>query len=46
MTNDSDKIQDFILQLKQLQLEQTRLQQKQTKTTTCLEHLGTGTNNT
>ena len=40
--DDNHEIQDLLLQLKQLQLEQTRLQQKQTKITTRLEHLSEG----
>jgi hypothetical protein len=45
MNNDNNKIQDLILQFKQLQLEQTRLQQNQTKITTCLEQLSEGADN-
>jgi DNA-directed RNA polymerase alpha subunit len=45
MNNDSDEIQDLILQLKQLQLEQTRLQRKHPKITTRLERLSEAAEN-
>jgi DNA-directed RNA polymerase alpha subunit len=45
MNNGNDEIHDLILQLKQLQVEQKRLQQKQTKITTRLERLSEGRDN-